>query len=89
MTATIPASNLVSIGSAKITVINPNPSGGTSASQAFTIAAAPAGTTWVGSRHGDYDATRHRLGRSHTEYSMSRLRHRTLLPLMQSPQSTR
>jgi hypothetical protein len=48
MTATIPASDIASIGSAQVTVINPNPGGGTSAAQIFTIAAAPpAATTWV------------------------------------------
>jgi hypothetical protein len=47
MTATIPASDLVSVGTAKVTVTNPSPGGGTSAAQTFTIAAAPAPTTWV------------------------------------------
>jgi len=47
MTATIPASDLVSAGSAKVTLTNPNPNGGTSAAQTFTISAAPAPTTWV------------------------------------------
>ena len=47
MTATIPASDIVSIGSAKVTVSNPSPGGGTSAAQIFTIVAAPAATTWV------------------------------------------
>ena len=47
MTATIPASYIVAIGSAKVTVTNPIPGGGTSAGQTFTIVAAPAATTWV------------------------------------------
>lgn len=52
MTATIPASNFVSAGSAKVTVTNPSPGGGTSAAQTFTINAAPAATTWVRSMTG-------------------------------------
>jgi hypothetical protein len=47
MTATIPASDIASIGTAKITVANPNPGGGTSTAQVFTVAAAPVATTWV------------------------------------------
>ena len=47
MTATIPASNFVATGSAKVTVTNPSPGGGTSAAKTFTITAAPAVTTWV------------------------------------------
>ena len=47
MTATIPASDIVSVGSAKVAVSNPSPGGGTSAAQTFTITAAPAATTWV------------------------------------------
>jgi hypothetical protein len=47
MTATIPASDLVSVGSAQVTVTNPGPGGGTSAARTFTIAAAPGPTTWV------------------------------------------
>jgi len=47
MTATIPASDIVSVGSATVTVTNPSPGGGTSAAQTFTISAAPAATTWV------------------------------------------
>lgn len=47
MTATIPASDIVSVGNAKVTVTNPSPGGGTSAAQTFAIVAAPAATTWV------------------------------------------
>jgi hypothetical protein len=47
MTASIPASDIASVGSAKVTVTNPSPGGGTSAAQTFTIVAAPAATTWV------------------------------------------
>lgn len=47
MTATIPASALASVGSAKVTVTNISSGGGTSAAQVFTIVAAPAPTTWV------------------------------------------
>jgi hypothetical protein len=47
MTATIPASDLASIGTAQVTVNNQNPGGGVSAAQTFTITAAPAATTWV------------------------------------------
>jgi len=47
MTATIPASNFVATGSAKVTVTNPSPTGVTSAAKTFTITAAPAATTWV------------------------------------------
>jgi hypothetical protein len=45
MTATIPASDLASIGSGQVTV-NQGPDGISNA-QTFTIAAAPAATTWV------------------------------------------
>ena len=47
MTATIPASDIVSVGSALVSVANPSPGGGTSAAQTFTIGAARAATTWV------------------------------------------
>jgi hypothetical protein len=47
MTASIPASNLANVGSAQVTVTNPGTGGGTSSAQTFTIAAAPATTTWV------------------------------------------
>src|SRR5438045_2361351 len=47
MAASIPASDIASVGSAKVTVTNPSPGGGTSAAQTFTIVAAPAATTWV------------------------------------------
>jgi len=47
MTATIPASDIAHVGSAQVTVTNPGSGGGTSAAQTFTIAAAPAPTTWV------------------------------------------
>jgi hypothetical protein len=51
MTATIPASDIAQVGSAQVTVTNPvwvqGVGGGTSAPQTFTIAAAPAPTTWV------------------------------------------
>jgi hypothetical protein len=49
LTATIPAANLASVGTAQVSVVNGNPGGGTSTSgtQTFTILAPPAGTTWV------------------------------------------
>ena len=47
MTATIPATDVTSVGNAKVTVANPSPGGGTSAAATFTIAAAPAATNWV------------------------------------------
>ena len=47
MTADIPASDVVSVGSAQVTVSNASPGGGTSAAQTFTIVAAPASNTWV------------------------------------------
>jgi hypothetical protein len=47
MTATIPAANLASAGSAQVTVVNPDPAGGTSAARTFTVLAAPSGRTWV------------------------------------------
>jgi hypothetical protein len=47
MTASVPASNFVSAGNAKVTVTNPSPAGGTSNAQTFAIAAAPVATTWV------------------------------------------
>jgi hypothetical protein len=47
LTAIIPANDISSVGSAKVTVVNPNPGGGTSAAQTFTIIAAPAATTWA------------------------------------------
>jgi hypothetical protein len=47
ITATVPATDLASVGTAKVTVSNPSPGGGTSSAQTFTISAAPTGTTWV------------------------------------------
>jgi hypothetical protein len=47
MTATIPASDLASIGSGQVTVNNAGPGGGTSTAQPFTITAAPTAATWV------------------------------------------
>jgi hypothetical protein len=47
LTAQIPASDLTSTGSAKVTVANPSPEGGTSSALSFTIAAAQSGATWV------------------------------------------
>lgn len=47
ITATIPASDIASIGTAKVSVVNPSPGGGTSAAQNFTIGTAPVSTTWV------------------------------------------
>jgi hypothetical protein len=47
MTATIPASDLATTGSAQVTVNNAGPGGGISAAQTFTITAPPAVTTWV------------------------------------------
>jgi hypothetical protein len=47
MTATIPTTDIASVGSATVTVVNPPPAGGASAPQTFTIVAAPASTTWV------------------------------------------
>jgi IPT/TIG domain len=47
MTAAIPASNLASVGSAKVTVTNPSAGGGTSAAQTFTIVDEPTSATWV------------------------------------------
>ncbi|HKW61737.1 MAG TPA: IPT/TIG domain-containing protein [Candidatus Acidoferrum sp.] len=52
MTATIPASDIASVGSAKVTVTNPSPGGGTSTAQSFAIIAAPTATTWVRSLPG-------------------------------------
>jgi hypothetical protein len=47
MTATIPTTDIASVGSATVTVVNPPLAGGTSAPQTFTIVAAAASTTWV------------------------------------------
>lgn len=47
MTATIPASDIVSAGSAKVTVTNPSPGGGTSAAEPFTIAPAITAANWA------------------------------------------
>lgn len=47
ITATVPASDVASVGNARVTVTNPDSGGGTSAAQTFTIAAAPVATTWV------------------------------------------
>ncbi len=48
MSATIPSSDLSAAGNAQVTVVNPSPGGGTSATQTFTIlaSAAPA-STWI------------------------------------------
>ena len=45
MTATIPASDLTSAGTASVTVTNPGSGGGASSPQVFTIVAEPAATT--------------------------------------------
>ncbi|HTS34449.1 MAG TPA: IPT/TIG domain-containing protein [Candidatus Solibacter sp.] len=49
LTAAVPAANLASVGSAKVSVVNGSTGGGTATSdtQTFTITAPPAGTTWV------------------------------------------
>jgi len=47
MTATVPATNFVSSGNAKVTVTNPGSGGGTSNAQTFAIAAPPVATTWM------------------------------------------
>jgi hypothetical protein len=47
MTATIPANDISSVGSAKVTVVNSSAGGGTSAALTFTISAAPAVNMWV------------------------------------------
>lgn len=47
MTATVPANDISSVGSAKVTVVNPGPGGGTSAALTFTISAAPPVNMWV------------------------------------------
>ena len=47
MTATIPAANIASVGSAQVTVINPDAGGGTSGPQTFKILTVPSGATWV------------------------------------------
>lgn len=47
MTATVPAADLASAGTAKVTVVNEGAGGGSSAAQTFTISSVPAATTWV------------------------------------------
>jgi IPT/TIG domain len=47
LTATVPASDLSAVGSAKVSVSNPSPGGGTSNSLNFTIVAPQAAKTWV------------------------------------------
>jgi hypothetical protein len=47
MTATIPATDVSSVGNAKVTVANPSPEGGTSAAITFTTVAAPAAINWA------------------------------------------
>ncbi len=47
MTATVPAADVASVGGGAVTVTNPGSSGGVSASQTLTVAAAPATTTWI------------------------------------------
>jgi hypothetical protein len=68
LTATIPASDIASAGTAKVTVANPRPGGGTSTAQIFTISTAPAANMWVKSVAGVgtpqnlvWDATRGKL----------------------------
>lgn len=47
MTATVPASDVASVGRANVTIANPGPSGGTSGRLTFTIYPAPAASVWV------------------------------------------
>jgi hypothetical protein len=47
ITATVPATDLASVGTAEVTVVNPNSSGGTSSPQTFTILATPPAPVWV------------------------------------------
>jgi hypothetical protein len=47
MTATVPAGDFASVGSAQVTVVNAGPGGGTSGARAFSITAPPAATTWA------------------------------------------
>jgi len=48
LTATIPTSSLAGAGSAQITVVNPNPGGGASAAQTFTVLpTGPSTSTWI------------------------------------------
>jgi hypothetical protein len=47
MTATVPATNFVSAGNARVTVTNPSPGGGSSNPQTFSIDNPPPPTTWV------------------------------------------
>jgi len=47
MTATIPSSDVASVGRAMVTVTNPSPGGGTSAAQTFSIVSPAPATTWV------------------------------------------
>jgi hypothetical protein len=47
VTATVPVANLASVGTAKVTVANPSPSGGTSNSASFNVIAALPATNWV------------------------------------------
>jgi hypothetical protein len=47
LTATLPASDIASVGTARVSVANPGPGSGASAAQTFTIAAPLTPTTWV------------------------------------------
>lgn len=47
MTATVPMGDLISAGTAQVTVVNPSPGGGTSPGQVFTILAIPPASAWV------------------------------------------
>ncbi|MGA7521723.1 MAG: IPT/TIG domain-containing protein [Acidobacteriaceae bacterium] len=47
LTATVPASDLATTGSASVTLTNLSPPGGTSGSLTFTITPRPTATTWV------------------------------------------
>jgi hypothetical protein len=47
LTASVPASDFTTAGSAKVTLSNPSPGGGTSGSLNFTIAAPPVAKTWT------------------------------------------
>jgi IPT/TIG domain len=47
LTASVPASDFTTAGSAKVTLLNPSPGGGTSGSLNFTIATSPAAKNWA------------------------------------------
>lgn len=47
LTAIIPASDISSVGTANVTVVNPSPVGGTSKGETFTIVSPPTATTWA------------------------------------------